>query len=182
AERMRAGGCGIPAFYTPTGYGTPIAEGKPTAEFDGRTYVLERAISADVALVHAHTADTYGNLRYRLAARNFNPMAAMCGQITFAEAEHIAEPGGIDPDDVHTPGVYVHHLLQATAEKDIEQRTVRPRPEPQEVAGVAWARGGEAGVARGGPRGRHLRDPRHGLAAPGAHHPPQGVALHPPAR
>lgn len=139
AERMRAGGSGIPAFYTPTGYGTPIAEGKPTAEFDGRTYVLERAINADLALVHAHTADHYGNLRYRLTARNFNPVAAMCGEVTFAEAEHIVEPGGIDPDDIHTPGVYVHHLMQATAQKDIEQRTVRPRPESsstqtQEVA------------------------------------------------
>ncbi|HEX7350551.1 CoA transferase subunit A [Brachybacterium sp.] len=132
AERMRAGGSGIPAFYTPTGYGTPIAEGKPTAEFDGRTYVLERAITADVALVHAHTADHYGNLRYRLAARNFNPMAAMCGEVTFAEAEHLVEPGGIDPDDVHTPGVHVHHLMQATAAKDIEQRTVRPRPQQPE--------------------------------------------------
>lgn len=139
AERMRAGGSGIPAFYTPTGYGTPIAEGKPTAEFDGRTYVLERAINADLALVHAHTADHYGNLRYRLTARNFNPMAAMCGEVTFAEAEHLVAPGGIEPDDIHTPGVYVHHLMQASAAKDIEQRTVRPRPETpstetQEVA------------------------------------------------
>lgn len=128
AERMRAGGSGIPAFYTPTGYGTPIAEGKPTAEFDGRRCVLERAIVADVALVHAHTADTQHNLRYRLTARNFNPLAAMCGRVTFAEAEHIVEPGGIGPDDIHTPGVFVHHLMQATAEKHIEQRTVRPRP------------------------------------------------------
>jgi len=134
AERMRAGGSGIPAFFTPTGYGTPIAEGKPTAEFDGRTYVLERAINADLALVHAHTADVYGNLRYRLTARNFNPMAAMCGEVTFAEAEHIVEPGGLDPDDIHTPGVYVHHLMQATAPKDIEQRTVRPRPGTEDAA------------------------------------------------
>ncbi|MGP9539368.1 CoA transferase subunit A [Brachybacterium sp. AOP43-C2-M15] len=138
AERMRAGGSGIPAFYTPTGYGTPIAEGKPTAEFDGRTYVLERAIAADLALVHAHTADVNGNLRYRLTARNFNPVAAMCGEVTFAEAEHVVEPGGIAPDDIHTPSVFVHHLMQATAEKDIEQRTVHPRPEnrpeTQEVA------------------------------------------------
>ncbi|WP_114855011.1 CoA transferase subunit A [Brachybacterium sp. YJGR34] len=134
AERMRAGGSGIPAFYTPTGYGTPIAEGKPTAEFDGRSYVLERAITADLALVHAHTADLSGNLRYRLTARNFNPVAAMCGRTTFAEAEHLVEPGQIAPDDVHTPGAFVHHLMQASAPKDIEQRTVRPRPEMQEVA------------------------------------------------
>ena len=131
---MRAGGSGIPAFYTPTGYGTPIAEGKPTAAFDGRTYVLERAITADLALVHAHTADLYGNLRYRLTARNFNPVAAMCGRTTFAEAEHIVEPGELAPDDIHTPGAFVHHLMRATAAKDIEQRTVRPRPETQEVA------------------------------------------------
>ena len=131
AERMRAGGSGIPAFFTPTGYGTPIAEGKPTAEFDGRHHVLERAINADLALVHAHTADHYGNLRYRLTARNFNPMAAMCGRVTFAEAEHIVAPGQLHPDDIHTPGVFVHHLMQATAVKDIEQRTVRPRPDDQ---------------------------------------------------
>src|SRR5690606_34903533 len=136
AERMRAGGSGIPAFYIPTGYGTPIAEGKPTAECDGRHYVLERAIEADVALVHAHTADTDGNLRYRLTARNFNPLAAMCGRTTFAEAEHLVEPGGLAPDDIHTPGVFVHHLMPTAAAKDIEQRTTRPRqdaPETQEV-------------------------------------------------
>lgn len=137
AERMRAGGSGIPAFYTPTGYGTPIAEGKPVAEFDGRHYVLERAIEADVALVHAHTADTDGNLRYRLAARNFNPLAAMCGRTTFAEAEHLVEPGGLAPDDIHTPGVFVHHLMRATAAKDIEQRTTRPRPDAPETQEVA---------------------------------------------
>ena len=137
AERMRAGGSGIPAFYTPTGYGTPIAEGKPVAEFDGRHYVLERAINADVALVHAHTADADGNLRYRLTARNFNPVAAMCGRTTFAEAEHIVEPGDLAPDDIHTPSVFVHHLMQATAAKDIEQRTVRPRPDAPETQEVA---------------------------------------------
>src|SRR5699024_10691621 len=117
-----------PHLYPPPVYGTAIAEGKPTAEFDGRTYVLERAIVADAALVHARTADHYGNLRYRLTARNFNPLAAMCGKVTFAEAEHIVEPGGIGPDDIHTPGVFVQHLMRATAEKHIEQRTVHPRP------------------------------------------------------
>lgn len=136
AERMRAGGSGIPAFFTATGYGTPIAEGKPVAEFDGRHYVLERAIEADVALVHAHTADTDGNLRYRLTARNFNPLAAMCGRTTFAEAEHLVEPGGLAPDDIHTPGVFVHHLMPATAAKDIEQRTTRPRPDAPETQEV----------------------------------------------
>lgn len=134
AERMRAGGSGVPAFYTATGVGTPIAEGKPTAEFDGQTYVLERAIVADLGLVHAHTADVSGNLRYRLTARNFNPVAAMSGRTTFAQAEHIVELGELDHDDIHTPGVFIHHLSQATSEKDIEQRTTRPRPETQEVA------------------------------------------------
>lgn len=137
AERMRAGGSGIPAFYTATGYGTPIAEGKPVAEFDGRHYVLERAIDADIALVHAHTADTYGNLRYRLTARNFNPLAAMCGRTTFAEAEHLVDPGEIGPDDIHTPGVFVHHLMRSTAAKDIEQRTTRPRPDQDQDQEVA---------------------------------------------
>ena len=127
AERMRAGGSGIPGFYTPTGVGTLVAEGKPTADFDGRTYVLERGIVADLALVHAHTADLDGNLRYRLTARNFNPMVAMCGRVTFAEAEHIVERGDIGPDDIHTPGVYVHHVTAAHAPTEIEMRTTRPR-------------------------------------------------------
>ncbi len=128
AERMRAGGSGIPAFYTATGVGTEVAEGKPTADFDGRTYVLERAIVADIALVHAHTADTTGNVVYRRTARNFNPVVAMCGEVTFVEAENIVDAGAIDPDDVHTPGVYVHHVTRAVSPTDIEQRTVRPRP------------------------------------------------------
>lgn len=128
AERMRAGGSGIPAFYTATGVGTEVAKGKPTADFDGRTYVLERAIVADIALVHAHTADTTGNVVYRRTARNFNPVVAMCGEVTFVEAENIVDAGAIDPDDVHTPGVYVHHVTRAVSPTDIEQRTVRPRP------------------------------------------------------
>jgi len=127
AERLRAGGSGIPGFYTKTGVGTLVAEGKPTADFDGETYLLERGIVADVALVHAHTADTDGNLVYRRTARNFNPLVAMAGRTTFAEAEHIVELGGIDPDAVHTPGVYVHHVVRAVSPTDIEQRTVRPR-------------------------------------------------------
>lgn len=129
AERLRAGGSGIAAFFTRTGVGTEVAQGKPTQEFDGQTWLMERAIVADLALVHAHTADVDGNLRYRLAARNFNPVAAMSGRVTFAEAEHIVERGALAPDDIHTPGVFVHHLVQATAAKDIEQRTVRPRPD-----------------------------------------------------
>jgi 3-oxoacid CoA-transferase subunit A len=108
--------------------GTLVAEGKPLAEFDGETYVQERAIRADVALVHAHTADTDGNLTYRYTARNFNPVVATAGAITIAEAEVIVEPGALDPNHIVTPGVYVQRLVQATARvKDIEQHTVRPR-------------------------------------------------------
>nr|WP_231686537.1 CoA transferase subunit A [Corynebacterium deserti] len=129
AERMRAGGAGIAAFYTRTGVGTAIAEGKPTEEFEGETYLMERAIIADVSLVHAHTSDVDGNLRYRLAARNFNPVAAQCGKITFAEAEHIVDRGGLDPDDIHTPCVFIHHLAQALVPNKIEQVINRPRPE-----------------------------------------------------
>lgn len=128
AERMRAGGAGIPGFYTKTGVGTQVAEGKETKEFDGETYVLERGIVADLALVHAHTADEYGNLRYRLTAGNFNAQAATCGKVTVAEAEHIVAPGEIAPDQIHTPSVFVQRLIPATAEKHIEQRTTRPRP------------------------------------------------------
>ncbi len=128
AERLRAGGAGIPAFYTKTGVGTMVAEGKPTAEFDGVTYVQERGIVADVSLVHAHTGDAYGNLRYRLAARNFNPAVATSGKVTVAEVEHLVD--AVDPELVHTPGVYVKHLVKARERvKDIEQRTVRPRTE-----------------------------------------------------
>ncbi|MDQ0863251.1 CoA transferase subunit A [Arthrobacter globiformis] len=128
AERLRAGGAGIPAFYTKTGVGTLVAEGKPHEVFDGETYVRERAILADVALVHAHTADTDGNLIYRYTARNFNPVVATAGAVTVAEAEVIVEPGALDPNHIVTPGVYVQHLVQASNRvKDIEQRTVRPR-------------------------------------------------------
>jgi 3-oxoacid CoA-transferase subunit A len=129
AERLRAGGAGIPAFYTATGVGTPVAEGKPTAEFDGRTYVLERAIVPDLALVHAWQADRAGNLRYRLAARNFNPLAATAGKVTVAEAEQVLDDGFLAPDDIMTPGVFVHRVTaSAPRVKDIEQRTTRPRP------------------------------------------------------
>ncbi|MDQ0770768.1 3-oxoacid CoA-transferase subunit A [Pseudarthrobacter defluvii] len=128
AERLRAGGAGIPAFYTKTGVGTLVAEGKPHEVFDGETYVQERAIRADVALVHAHTADTDGNLIYRFTARNFNPVVATAGILTVAEAEVIVEPGQLDPNHIVTPGVFVQRLVQATDRvKDIEQRTVRQR-------------------------------------------------------
>ena len=129
AERLRAGGAGIPAFYTKTGVGTLIAEGKPLAVFDGETYVQERGIVADVALVHAYLADTDGNLVYRNTARNFNPLVATSGIITIAEAEFVVQPGEIDPNHVVTPGVYVQRLvLVENSVKHIEQRTVRPRP------------------------------------------------------
>ena len=125
AEKMRAGGAGIPAFYTATGYGTPIAEGKETREFNGRHYVLEESIVADFALVKAWKADRYGNAIYRHTAQNFNPMAATCGKITVMEVEEIVEPGELDPAQIHTPGIYVNRLIQGTFEKRIEKRTVR---------------------------------------------------------
>ena len=129
AERLRAGGAGIAAFYTRTGVGTVVAEGKPLAEFDGHTHVLERAIVADLALVHAHTADAAGNLVYRHTARNFNPVVATAGRVTVAEAETVVGVGGIDPDRVDTPGVFVQRVVTSVArEKPIEQRTTRPRP------------------------------------------------------
>jgi 3-oxoacid CoA-transferase subunit A len=132
AERMRAGGAGIPAFFTATGYGTVIAEGKETREFDGawagRRYVMERGIRADVSLVKAWKADKEGNLVYRKTARNFNPVVAMCGKVTIAEVEQIVENGELDPDQVHTPGIFVQRLvLNSTPEKRIEQRTVRAK-------------------------------------------------------
>lgn len=128
AERLRAGGAGIPGFYTKTGVGTPIAEGKPTMEFDGETYVLERGIVADIALVHAYQADREGNLIYRHTSRNFNPLVATAGRLTIAEAEHVMTDGYIDPDIIVTPGIFVQRLVQAQPrEKQIEQRTVRVR-------------------------------------------------------
>jgi 3-oxoacid CoA-transferase subunit A len=135
AERLRAGGAGIPAFYTKTGVGTLVAEGKPHETFDGELYVQERGIVADVALVHAHTADTAGNLVYRYTARNFNPVVATAGRLTVAEAEHIVPAGALDPNHIVTPGVYVQRLLQASGRaKHIEQVTTRPRPEPEKAA------------------------------------------------
>ena len=125
AEKIRAGGAGIPAFYTATGYGTPVAEGKPTALFDGRPYVLERSLTADFSLVKAYKADRVGNLIYRKTARNFNPMIATAGKITVAEVEEIVEPGALDPDHIHTPGIFVQRVIQGKFEKRIEQRTVK---------------------------------------------------------
>ena len=125
AERLRAGGCGIPAFYTKTGVGTLVAEGKEEKEFDGERYIMERAIVSDISLVKAWKADKSGNLIYRYTARNFNPVVAMAGKITVAEVEQIVENGELDPDSIHTPGIYVHRLvLNATPEKRIEQRTL----------------------------------------------------------
>ncbi|GLW57018.1 CoA transferase subunit A [Kitasatospora phosalacinea] len=128
AERLRAGGAGIPAFYTATGVGTPVAEGKPTARFDGRTYLLERAVVPDLALVHAHRADAEGNLTYRLTARNFNPLVAAAGTVTVVDAEEVVTDGFLDPELVVTPGVFVHRVVASRPRvKDIEQRTVRVR-------------------------------------------------------
>ena len=125
AEKLRAGGAGIPAFFTKTGVGTIVADGKELREFDGETYVMERALVPDVALVKAHRADKSGNLQFRLTARNFNPAVAMAGKITVVEVEEIVETGEIAPDQVHLPGIYVHRLvLNATPEKRIEKRTI----------------------------------------------------------
>ena len=125
AERMRAGGAGIPGFYTPTGVGTLVAEGKETKTFDGREYLLERGIVGDFSLVAAWKGDRLGNLVYRKAARNFNPMAATAGRISVAEVEELVEPGELDPESVHTPGVFVNRVVVAPREKRIERRTVR---------------------------------------------------------
>jgi 3-oxoacid CoA-transferase subunit A len=125
AEKLRAGGAGIPAFFTKTGVGTLVAEGKELREFDGETYVMERALVPDVALVKADVADKSGNLRFRLTARNFNPAAAMAGKVCIVEVEKIVETGELAPDDIHLPGIYVHRIvLNATPEKRIEKRTV----------------------------------------------------------
>src|SRR5690606_18379205 len=126
AERLRAGGSGIPAFFTPTGFGTVVAEGKETREFNGRHYVLETALAADVSLVKAWKADRAGNLVFRRTARNFNPACAMAGRVCVVEVEDLVETGSIDPDHVHLPGIYVDRIVvNPIPEKRIEQRTVR---------------------------------------------------------
>jgi 3-oxoacid CoA-transferase subunit A len=129
SERIRAGGAGIPAFFTPTGVGTMVAEGKEGREFDGRTYIMEHALKADFAFVKAWKGDKWGNLIYRKTARNFNPMMATAAKITIAEVEHLVEPGELDPDMVHTPSVFVKRIFQGEMfEKRIEKRTVRKTP------------------------------------------------------
>ena len=128
AERIRAGGAGIPAFFTKTGVGTIIAEGKDVRQFDGVDYVMERGLTADVSLVHAWKGDTEGNLVYRKTARNFNPMMATAGKVTVAEVEHLVEPGTLDPDSIVTPGIYVQRIVHVpNARKHIEHRTTRAR-------------------------------------------------------
>lgn len=129
AERIRAGGAGIPGFYTKTGVGTLIAEGKDHREFDGETYIMETGLVADVSIVKAWKADTEGNLVYRKTARNFNPMMATAGKVTVVEVEEIVEAGSLDPDHIHTPGIYVQRLIKGNHEKRIEQRTTRSRGE-----------------------------------------------------
>ena len=129
AERIRAGGAGIPAFYTKTGVGTSVAEGKEVREFHGEQYVMERGLFADVAIVHAWKGDTEGNLIYRKTARNFNPMMATAAKVTVAEVEELVQPGELDPDQIMTPGIYVNRIIHfPNASKHIEQRTTRPRP------------------------------------------------------
>jgi 3-oxoacid CoA-transferase subunit A len=137
AERIRAGGAGIPAFFTKTGYGTAVAEGKETREFDGEHYVMERGLFADLAIIHAYQGDHEGNLVYRKTARNFNPIMATAARVTVAQVEHLVRPGEIDPDHIHTPGIFVKRLVLCPPgfEKRIEQRTVRKR----EAAAAAGA-------------------------------------------
>lgn len=128
AERCRAGGAGIPAFFTPAGYGTEVAEGKEVREFNGKPHILESALTADFAIVKAWKGDHYGNLVFKGTARNFNPMMAMAGRITVAEVEELVEPGELDPNYIHTPGIFVQRIFQGEKyEKRIEQRTVRQR-------------------------------------------------------
>jgi 3-oxoacid CoA-transferase subunit A len=128
AERIRAGGAGIPAFFTKTGVGTLVAEGKEIREFDGASYIMERGLFADLAIIHAWKADREGNLVYRKTARNFNPVMATAAKVTVAEVEHLVEPGVIDPDHIHTPGIFIKRIVRCPSyEKRIEQRTVRKR-------------------------------------------------------
>jgi len=137
AERIRAGGAGIPAFFTKTGVGTLIAEGKDVREFDGNRYVMERGIVADLSIVHAYLGDTEGNLVYRKTARNFNPVMATAGKVTVAEVEHLVRPGEINPDHIITPGVFVQRMIHVpNAVKYIEQRTVRKRTAADAPAGA----------------------------------------------
>jgi 3-oxoacid CoA-transferase subunit A len=125
AERMRAGGAGIPGFYTKTGVGTVIAEGKEHKDFDGETYILETGLKTDISIIKAWKADETGNLIYRKTSRNFNPAAATCGKVCIAEVEEIVPTGQLDPDLIHTPGIYVHRIVQGKHEKRIEQKTIR---------------------------------------------------------
>src|SRR5690606_5888671 len=127
AEKIRAGGAGIPAFFTATGYGTPIGEGKEVREFHGRQYILEESITGDFAIVKGWKADRFGNVIYRHTARNFNPLAATAGKITVVEVEEIVEPGELDIDNIHTAGIFVDRVIRGTFEKRIERRTVRPQ-------------------------------------------------------
>ena len=141
AERIRAGGAGIPAFFTKTGYGTTVAEGKETREFDGEMYVMERWLRSDLSIVKAWKGDTEGNLVYRMTSRNFNPMMATAGKVCVAEVEHLVQPGELDADCIHTPGIYVDRIVQGSGyQKWIEQRTVRKRAD---TAGAAAGAGEE---------------------------------------
>ncbi len=138
AERIRAGGAGVAAFFTKTGVGTLVAEGKEVREFDGERYVMERGLFADLALVHTHTADMEGNLVYRKTARNFNPMMASAARVTVVEVEHLVEVGEIDPDHIHTPGIFVKRMIHVPGvEKRIEQRTIRKRASAEPIGAAA---------------------------------------------
>jgi 3-oxoacid CoA-transferase subunit A len=153
AERIRAGGAGIPAFYTATGVGTVVADGKETRTFDGRTYVMETALRADFSIVKAWKGDRFGNLVYRKTTRNFNPMIAAAGRVTVAEVEQLVEPGELDPDGIHTPGIYVQRVVKGeTYEKPIEQRTVRKRTAGADGLRPSETAAGGAGTLSGSPK------------------------------
>src|SRR3984957_16634390 len=154
AERIRAGGAGVPAFFTKTGAGTLIAEGKDEREFDGERYVMERGLIADLAIVHAYIGDSEGNLVYRKTARNFNPVMATAGKVTVAEVEHLVQPGDINPDHIITPGIFVKRMIHVpNAVKHIEQRTARGRPEaPACTAEEVWWHGPASRWPKGQPR------------------------------
>ena len=178
AERIRAGGAGIPAFYTKTGVGTLIAEGKEVKEFDGEKYIMERGLFADLAIVHAWKGDTAGNLVYRKTARNFNPMMATAARVTVAEVEHLVPAGEIDPDHIHTPGIFVKRIIEVgTGKKRIEFRNTRPRParRPRPQRGVksdGLDPRTDGCACRKGVARRLLRQSRH-------RHPDAGFELHP---